>query len=63
VLQPRTLFLAGVFIAILRQFVQPIFDPDFWWHLRTGEWIVDNRALPAHDLYTYTIQNHVWITH
>src|SRR5919204_6570403 len=62
-LAPRTLFLAGVFIAILRQFVQPIFDPDFWWHLRTGQWIVEQRALPDHDLYTYTIQDHVWTTH
>jgi hypothetical protein len=62
-LEPRTLFLAGVFLAILRQFVQPIFDPDFWWHLRTGQWIVEHRALPTHDLYTFTIQDHVWITH
>jgi hypothetical protein len=62
-LSPRNLFLVGIFLAILRQFVQPIFDPDFWWHLRTGQWILDNHALPTHDLYTFTVSNHAWTTH
>ena len=26
--------------------LQPISDPDFFWHLRTGEWMLEHRVLP-----------------
>jgi hypothetical protein len=28
------------------------FDPDGWWHLRTGQWIVENRAVPVTDTFS-----------
>lgn len=34
--------------------LKPIYDPDFFWHLRSGQWIWQNRTLPAHDLFNYT---------
>lgn len=36
------LFLASVFLAYL----SPIELGDVWWHLRTGQWIVEHGALP-----------------
>jgi hypothetical protein len=62
-LGPRTLFLGGVMIAIWSAFVGAVQDPDYWWHLRVGQWILDNRALPTHDLFTYTVPTHGWIDH
>ncbi len=38
-------------------------DPDYWWHLRTGQYIVENRALPMHDIYSYTASGKDWLTH
>jgi len=29
-------------------------DSDFWWHLRTGQYIVETRALPVPDPFAYT---------
>jgi len=29
-------------------------DPDFFWHLKTGEWIWKNKSLPASDPFAYT---------
>src|SRR3989475_7459597 len=43
--------------------IQPVTDPDFWWHITTGNWILTNHAVPRHDLYTFTVSNHRWITH
>ena len=43
--------------------IQPVTDPDFWWHLPTGNWILAHHAVPRHDLYTFTVSNHRWITH
>ncbi len=43
--------------------IQPVTDPDFWWHLTTGNWILAQHAIPRHDLFTFTVSNHRWITH
>jgi hypothetical protein len=29
-------------------------DPDVWWHLKTGQWIVENREIPSEDPFSYT---------
>ena len=29
-------------------------DTDFWWHLKTGQYILQNRALPVPDPFAYT---------
>ena len=34
--------------------LRPIMDPDFFWHLKTGQWIFDHRRLPASDPFSYT---------
>lgn len=43
--------------------IQPVTDPDFWWHLTTGNWIISHHAVPHHDLYTFTVSDRRWITH
>ncbi|WP_406700376.1 tetratricopeptide repeat protein [Singulisphaera sp. Ch08] len=45
-------FLLGVF---------PLKDTDFWWHLRTGDWIRQNQTVPTTDLFTFTVPDHPWI--
>jgi hypothetical protein len=62
-LGPRTLLLGAIAIVLFVAFITPVSDPDFWWHLRTGQWMLQNHSLPAHDLYTFTVPNHVWTDH
>jgi hypothetical protein len=50
-------------IALSAAFTGTVQDPDFWWHLRTGYWMIDNHRLPSQDLYTYTVGNHAWVDH
>jgi hypothetical protein len=50
-------------LAVLMLFMEGIQDPDFWWHLRIGRWMVANGALPSHDLFTFTVPDHVWTDH
>ncbi|SIN92394.1 Tetratricopeptide (TPR) repeat [Singulisphaera sp. GP187] len=45
-------FLLGIF---------PLKDTDFWWHLRTGDWIREHHTVPVSDLYTFTVPDHPWI--
>src|SRR5690606_13206594 len=36
---------------------------DEWWHLKTGQWLWQHRALPVHDIFTYTGENIRWYNH
>jgi hypothetical protein len=42
--------LAALFFSyVLLLCVRPLADPDLWWHLTTGRWILDTRSLPGAD--------------
>lgn len=41
-------------ICLLGLFSTEIADTDFWWHLKTGQYIVERRALPVPDPFAYT---------
>jgi hypothetical protein len=38
-------------------------DPDIWWHLRTGEWIIQNHAIPRVDVFSYTGMGRPWVAY
>jgi hypothetical protein len=42
--------------------VQHTVDPDFWWHLPTGQLILEE-GIPRHDPYSFTVAGRRWITH
>lgn len=39
----------------------PLANMDIWWHLRTGQLILERGAVPQLDWYTYTGPEQVWI--
>jgi len=50
---------AGLFLLAAR----PVTDPDLWWHLRTGELIIQNHRLFHSDPYSFTRGGQPWIDH
>ena len=38
-------------------------DPDIWWHLRTGEWILAHHAAPRVDLYSAELAGRPWLAY
>lgn len=46
--------IALFFIFTFLLFTGPIVEGDFFWHLKTGEWIWQNRTLPDIDPFSYT---------
>src|ERR1700747_1300593 len=53
-LRTRAVLIGGVMIVIASLFTTAEQDPDFWWHLRVGRWMVENGRLPSTDLFTHT---------
>ncbi len=56
----RVLF-GGLLLWTFLSLCYPVFDTDFWWHLKTGEWILEHQAIPQVDLYTFTEIGTTWI--
>jgi len=59
----RQLFVAILFLALFSMAMRPIADPDFWWHLRAGQWMVETHAIPHADPFSFTNQGKTWIAH
>jgi hypothetical protein len=59
----QTVLLVLVFAPILSMAIRPATDPDLWWHLRTGQLIVQTGAIPHTDPFSFTFQGQPWITH
>lgn len=38
-------------------------DPDYWWHVRVGQVILETRAVPRVDLFSYATAGQPWTTH
>lgn len=59
----RQLFSFLLFAAIFIMAAREISDPDFWWHLRTGQYIVETGAIPHSDVFSFTAQGKEWVAH
>jgi len=52
-----------VLLLILTVSLQPITDPDFWWHLKTGQYILVTRTIPHGDVFSNLRFGSEWVTH
>ena len=51
----------ALFVACALAALGPIRNYDFFWHLATGRWIVEHRALPQVDPFALASEKHDWI--
>jgi hypothetical protein len=59
----RKLFFILLFLGLFLMTLRPIVDPDFWWHLRTGQLIIQKQFIPRTDPFSYTNIGKPWIAH
>ncbi|HEX8814823.1 MAG TPA: hypothetical protein VF753_04920 [Terriglobales bacterium] len=63
VLQTRRLFVIILAIGLFVMAAREVTDPDVWWHLRTGQLIVQTHQIPRADPYSFTRLGEPWIDH
>ena len=56
---PR-LTVALTFLGLLAMAARPSADTDTWWHLRVGQWIVEQGAVPQTDVFSHTRADADW---
>jgi hypothetical protein len=62
-LKTRTVFLAILFLGLLGMAARNVTDPDVWWHLKTGQYIAEHKAVPHADPFSYTRAGQPWVAH
>ena len=60
---PATLPLLAALAVGLPFLLQVEADPDLWWHVRTGELILERGGLPAADPFSFTAAGAAWTHH
>lgn len=56
----RRLVIALTFLSIFAMAARFSIDTDTWWHLRTGQFIAENRAVPKTDPFSHTRSGEPW---
>lgn len=62
-LDTERLMILVLLLCVFVMAAQPIIDPDFWWHLRTGQYIWETGSIPRQDIFSHTLPGQPWITH
>ena len=52
----------GVYVLFLLAGNRLLIDPDTMWQVTVGQWIIDHRAVPETDVYSFTMRGQPWIS-
>jgi hypothetical protein len=58
-----SVFSLVLLLGLFGMTARPATDPDLWWHLRTGQWIVETGHVPHSDPFSFTRAGHAWVSH
>ena len=60
----RTQTFAGILLfGLLAMTARNAVDPDLWWHLRAGLWIMETGHIPRSDPFSFTRAGSPWVSH
>ena len=58
-LEPGALLI--IVFAMAAFVMAQLYDPDYFWHLRAGQLILDDRMLPSRDPFSFTRPDALWV--
>jgi hypothetical protein len=56
------IFAATAYLTLVTRMDLLLRDSDTYWHITVGQWIIDHRAVPHVDLFSFTMRGAPWIT-
>lgn len=67
ILTKKHFIFFGIFFSLCFSLllIMPVSGDDYWWHIKIGEWIVNNKAVPKTGLFSwYGLENNLsWFAH
>ena len=54
---------ALVLVVTVRPVGEPNYDPDVWWHLRVGQWVVEHQTVTTNDPFSLPGQQKPWVAY
>ncbi|HEY8672458.1 MAG TPA: hypothetical protein VIM76_01750 [Candidatus Dormibacteraeota bacterium] len=60
---PRRALLGAVLLLTGAVGLDALSDPDVWWHIRLGDWIIAHHQIPAGELFAYTAFGNPLVAH
>jgi len=60
-ISPAAPMALGLVVLALILDLRPLSDPDFYWHLAAGNWILAHGSIPSSDLFSWWATGHAWI--
>jgi hypothetical protein len=59
----RSLMVVMTFSSICALATKVSLDPDTWWHLRAGQWMLEHHQILTYDPFSWTRAGTLWINH
>ncbi len=59
----QSVILVLLYLIPVSQALLPIDDPDIWWHLRTGQWIIEHHTVPMTDPFSAYGMGKPWVAY
>jgi hypothetical protein len=59
----RLLILVALYAIPAIVVMHPVDDYDIWWHIRTGQWIIQNGTVPSTDPFSTFGQGKAWVAY
>ena len=59
----RRLGFVVIFLMLTEKMYLGLQDPDYFWHLRTGQYLFEHHTLPTGDIFSYTYDGRPWVLH
>lgn len=50
-----------LFVMLISLLVRDVINYDIWWHLKSGEYVAENRSVPQTDVFSYPLEDREWI--
>jgi hypothetical protein len=61
--EPRQALLGAVLVLVAAVGLDALSDPDVWWHIKLGDWIISHHQIPAGELFAYTAFGNPLVAH
>jgi tetratricopeptide (TPR) repeat protein len=57
----RRIIVFLLYVVLILFLINKLTDPDLWWHLKSGQYILENKVIPKTDVFSYTGFQNEWI--